>query len=119
MVSADEQDQPAAPARSRALVIARVRGDVARIVWVVFLAIALFLAAAAFSYALDANAANPLVKFVRQVADACDLGWFDLKNPVWQAKDPNALTKTALANYGVAAVLYMVVGRALERVIRP
>jgi hypothetical protein len=86
---------------------------------VVFLAVALVLAAAAFSYALDANPANPLVKFIRQVADACDLGWFDLKNPVWQAKAPNALTKTALANYGIAAVVYMVVGRALERIIRP
>ena len=90
-----------------------------RVVWFVFLAIALFLAAAAFSYALDANAANPLIKFIRHVAEACDLGWFDLNNPIWKAKPPNALTKTALANYGVAAVAYLVVGRVLERLIRP
>jgi hypothetical protein len=107
-----------APARSRALTSAQVRGQVARIVWTACLVIALCLAGAAFSYALDANPANSLIKLLRHVASACDLGWFDLNNPIWQAKEPNALTKTALANYGIAAVVYLVVGRALERLIR-
>jgi len=106
-------------ARNRALMTARVRGQLARVVWVVCLVIALVLAAAAFSYALDANAGNSLIKLIRQVADHTDLGWFDLDNPIWEAKPPNALTKTALANYGIAAVVYLVVGRVLERVIRP
>ena len=116
----ESTDTPDQSARRRpGMSTAQIRTLVARVVWIVCLLIALALAAAAFSYALDANAANPLVKFVRHVADGCDLGWFDLDNPVWQAKAPNALTKTALANYGVAAVLYLVVGRVLERIIRP
>lgn len=106
------------PGRSRALAIAKVRGYVARIVWVVCLVIALVLAAAAFSYALEANQDNSLVKLVRDVADRCDLGWFDLNQPVWRATGDNAQTKTALANYGIAAVVYLMVGRLLERLIR-
>ncbi|TIC79772.1 hypothetical protein E8D34_14600 [Nocardioides sp. GY 10113] len=99
----------------------RARGAVARVVWVACFLIALVLASAAFSYALDANANNDLVKAVRHLADLFDLGWFDLDNPVWAADPdgPNALTKTALANYGAAAVAYLVVGRILERLIRP
>lgn len=117
----DKTAPDAAPAtgRSRTLTTAQVRGHVARVVWIVCLVIALCLAAAAFSYALDANGDNSLIKLVRGVADHADLGWFDLDNPLWKANPPNALTKTALANYGIAAVAYLVVGRILERIIRP
>ncbi|MCL2543105.1 MAG: hypothetical protein FWE71_11705 [Nocardioidaceae bacterium] len=117
--SSTTDDKDSATSAGRRLTTAQIRGWIARIVWTICLVIALFLAAAAFSYALDANAANPLIKLIRHVAESCDLGWFDLNNPLWQAKPPNALTKTALANYGIAAVAYMVVGRILERIIRP
>ncbi|WP_240771363.1 hypothetical protein [Nocardioides sp. GY 10113] len=124
---ADDADvsEAAAPAPRRRPVpsvsMERARGAVARVVWVACFLIALVLASAAFSYALDANANNDLVKAVRHLADLFDLGWFDLDNPVWAADPdgPNALTKTALANYGAAAVAYLVVGRILERLIRP
>lgn len=104
--------------RSRALAVAKARGYVARLVWVVCLVIALVLAAAAFSYALEANQDNSLVKLIRGIADHCDLGWFDLDNPVKEFKDPNGKVKTALFNYGIAAVVYLIVGRLLERLIR-
>ncbi|GAB4005921.1 hypothetical protein GCM10028772_14870 [Nocardioides ultimimeridianus] len=107
-----------APRRSRALTSAQIRGRIASVLWTVCVVIALCLAGAAFSYALDANPANSLIKLLRGVADHCDLGWFDLDNPIWRGTGANAETKTVLANYGIAAVVYLVVGRALERLIR-
>jgi hypothetical protein len=101
------------------LTVARARGVVARVLWGICLLLALVLAIAAFSFALDANQDNGLVKFFQEFADRVDLGWFDLKNPVKRFKAPNADVKTALFNYGIAAVLYLIVGRLLERIIRP
>lgn len=103
----------------RVLTVARIRGVVARVLWTICLVLALVLAIAAFSYALDANQNNDLVKFVQDLADRVDLGWFDIDNPVKRFKNPNGEVKTALFNYGIAAVLYLIVGRFLERVIRP
>ncbi|MEQ6901531.1 hypothetical protein [Nocardioides sp. YIM 152588] len=121
--SAHSSAGPGADARqSRALAVARFRSAVARVVWSACLVIALVLACAAFSYAFDANGDNALVRTVRDLADVFDLGLFDLGNPVWASADPDrdeALVKTALANYGAAALAYLVVGRVLERLIRP
>ncbi|HWI43391.1 MAG TPA: hypothetical protein VNS81_07205 [Nocardioides sp.] len=103
----------------RTLNAARIRDSAARVVWVVCMTLALILAIAAFTYALEANEDNGLVKLVRQLADAFDLGFFDLENPVKRFKAPNAEVKTALFNYGIAAVVYLVVGRLLERILRP
>ncbi|GAB3862180.1 hypothetical protein GCM10028801_27270 [Nocardioides maradonensis] len=111
-------DAEPARKRSRALTSAQIRGRVASVVWTICVVIALCLAGAAFSYALDANPGNSLIKLLREVADHCDLGWFDLRNPIWRGTGANAETKTVLANYGIAAVVYLVVGRALERLIR-
>ena len=48
-----------------------------------------------------------------------DLGFFDLDNPVKKFENPNGEVKTALFNYGIAAVVYLILGRFLERIIRP
>src|SRR4051812_44303852 len=87
--------------RSTSLTVARIRGTVSRAVWVICLTLALILAAAAFSFALDANDQNSLVKLVRDLADAFDLGFFDLDNPVKEFNEPNSEVKTALFNYGI------------------
>lgn len=105
--------------KSTVLLIARVRGVVARVLWLGCLALALVLACAAFSFALEANEQNALVQLIRDLADAFDLGFFDLDNPVKGFDDPNGEVKTALFNYGIAAVAYLIVGRFLERIIRP
>ena len=102
-----------------ALTVARVRGIVARTVWVICLTLALVLAAAAFSFALDANDENGLVQIVRDLADAFDLTFFDLDKPVKDFAEPNSEVKNALFNYGICAVVYLIVGRFLERIIRP
>ncbi len=120
---ADEPTSSAEPtgttSGSRSLVLARVRDNAARVVWIICVTLALVLAAAAFSYALEANEENSLVQAVRDLADTFDLGFFDLDNPVKAFEDPNGAVKTALFNYGIACVVYLVVGRALERILRP
>lgn len=126
--SKDERDEkvtpaaatPATPATpTRSLAVARVRDIVARGIWIVCMVLALVLAIAAFTYALEANSENGLVKLARDLADVFDLGFFDLDNPVKAFDDPNGAVKTALFNYGLGAVVYLVLGRILERIIRP
>jgi hypothetical protein len=102
-----------------ALTVARVRGLVARAVWIACLVLALIMAAAAFSYALDANDENDLVQLIRDLADTVDLYVFDLDNPVKEFDPPNSAVKNALFNYGICAVIYLILGRFLERIIRP
>ncbi len=116
----DEKDKTAETASPRrTLGVARVRDHVARLVWIVCMTLALVLAVAAFTYALEANADNGLVMLVRDLADVFDLGFFDLDNPVKAFDGVNADVKTALFNYGIASVVFLAVGRVLERVIRP
>lgn len=110
----------AKPAGSRrALATARWRDHVARVIWLVCVTLALILATAAFTFALEANPDNGLVTIVRDLANVFDLGYFDLDNPVKEFQGKNDLVKTALFNYGIAAVVYLVLGRLLERIIRP
>lgn len=108
---------------NRSMTIAKIRTRLARVVWAACALLALVLAVAAFSYALELRPENPLVDFVRQFANAVDLGIFDLDNPIKAFVDEEneslAQTKTALTNYGLGAVCYIVVGRLLERIIRP
>ena len=99
--------------------VARVRGTVAQVVWLLFLAAALFLAVAALLIALDANRGNDLVQFVLDGADKVDLGIFSLQDGIKLFGKPNAETKNALFNYGLGAVAWLVVGRILDRLIRP
>ncbi|MGA8255082.1 MAG: hypothetical protein WB767_00755 [Nocardioides sp.] len=100
-----------------------VRLVLARVVWALCALFALALALAVLLIALDANPRNDLVKFVIDVADGVDLGFFDLTNPVKDfnesVENPAEDVRTALFNYGIAAVLWLVVGRVGERLIRP
>ena len=97
----------------------RVRTRVAQVVWLVFVVCALFLAVGALLVALDANVDNPLVAFVLDGADAVDLGVFSRDNGIKQFTGANADTKNALFNWGIGAIAYLVVGRVVDRVIRP
>lgn len=84
--------------------------------WLAAVVCALFLAVGALLVALDANPDNALVRFVLDVADVVDLDVFSRDNGVFTFADD---TKAALVNWGLAAVAYLVVGRVLERLIRP
>ena len=91
----------------------------AQVIWVAAVVCALFLAVGALLVALDANQDNALVKFVLDVAGVLDLDVFSRRNGVFTFDGSDAATKNALTNWGLAAVAYLVVGRVLERVIRP
>ena len=104
---------------SGAQTVIRVRRILAQVVWLLFLTAALFLAVGALLIAVDANRDNALVNFVLEGADRVDLGIFSKDNGVKEFSGANAETKNALLNWGLGAVAWLVVGRILERLIRP
>ena len=95
------------------------RKRLAQVVWLVCALAALFLAIGALCIALGANRDNALVAFVIDVADAVDLGIFSRENGIKEFDGDNAETKNVLFNWGLGAVAWLVVGRVLERIIRP
>ena len=90
-----------------------VRSRIASLVWLVAVVCALFLAVGALLIALKMNQDNAIVAFVLDGAKALDLGVFK----DFSGKD--AQVKEALTNWGIAAVIYLVVGKVADRVIRP
>lgn len=105
--------------RRREYDMAKTRTLVARIVWAIFVIFALVMALAALLIALKANKANDFVDFVKNFANNIDLGIFDLDQPIKKFDDDKDMIKTALLSYGLGAVFYLIVGRLLERLIRP
>ncbi|MGZ4448557.1 MAG: hypothetical protein ACXVW4_02085 [Nocardioides sp.] len=97
----------------------KVRVLLARVVWLVFALAALFLAVGALLVALKANPDNGLVRFVLDTAARVDLGVFSRHNGIKEFTGSDAATKNALFNWGLGAVAWLVVGRIVERVIRP
>jgi hypothetical protein len=96
-----------------------VRSKVAGAVWLVAVVCALFLAVGALLIALQANPHNPVVEFILKGADVLD-GPFSLKNGIFTFPDSDdGQVKSALTNWGIAAVVYLVIGKILDRVIRP
>jgi hypothetical protein len=100
---------------------ARVRARIAQAVWLVCALAALVLAVGALCIALKANPDNSLVKFCIDTADKLDLGVFSRIDGVahWKGHTHTALTKNALVNWGLAAVVWLVAGRIVERIVRP
>lgn len=96
-----------------------IRTRVAQLLWLVCVVAALFLAVGALTYALEANADNALVAFVRDGADVADLGIFSLENGIKEFAGENAEIKNALFNWGIGAVAWLVIGRILDRLVRP
>jgi len=99
--------------------VALLRTRVAQVVWLVFLLCALLLAVGALLVALDANRDNALVRLVLDGADTVDLGLFSRNNGIKEFGGSSAEVKNALLNWGLGAVAYLVVGRILDRLIRP
>ncbi|WP_017935557.1 hypothetical protein [Nocardioides sp. Iso805N] len=105
--------------RSNPGVVTRVRMVLGQVVWAIAVLAALFLALGALLIAVQANQDNALVKFVLNVADVVDLGLFDRDNGIKQFTGENAATKNALFNWGIGALAWLVVGRILDRILRP
>ena len=96
-----------------------LRARLAQVIWLVAVVCALFLAVGALLIALDANQDNALVSFVLNVADTVDLDVFSRDNGIFTFDGQDAATKSALANWGLGAIAYLVVGRILERIVGP
>lgn len=100
-----------------------VRATAARIIWGSCALFAGVLAAAVLLIAIDANAKNDLVRFIIDFAAKVDLGFFDLTSPIkdFNSKitDPAQDVRTALFNYGICAIVWLAIGRVLDRVVRP
>jgi hypothetical protein len=102
--------------------VTRVRTLAAQAIWIICVLAALVLAVAALCIALKANQSNGLVKFFIDTADKLDFGVFSRgKDGVAHFKGHThaADTKNALINWGLAAVVWLVGGRIVERVVRP
>jgi hypothetical protein len=96
-----------------------VRSRIASLVWLVAVVCALFLAVGALLVALKANPDNAIVSFVLDVANKLDLGVFSRENGIFTPKNDPEGVKSALINWGIGAIAYLVVGKILDRIIRP
>ena len=100
-------------------VAARIRAKVAQLLWLACAFCALLLAVGALLIALDANQKNDLVDFVLEAADTVDLGVFSRQDGIKQFRGDGADVKNALFNWGLGAIAWLVVGRILDRIIKP
>jgi hypothetical protein len=97
----------------------RVRTLLARIVWAVAVVLALVLALGALLITLDANRQNEAVRFILDAANAVDLGIFSRTDGIKEFTGSNAGVKNALFNWGLGAVAWLVIGKVLDKIIRP
>ena len=121
MAKVVKSDEPF-PERSEARKIQndQVRDTMSKILRVIFLFFALALALGAFLVAAHENVSqdNAVVKAVLNVADAID-GPFGRNNGIFSFHGGNADTKNAVVNWGIAALVYLGIGRYLQRLLAP
>lgn len=97
----------------------KIRARVAQLLWLACALAALLLAVGALLIALDANQKNDLVDFVLRGADYVDLGVFSRQDGIKQFRGQGAEVKNALFNWGLGAIAWLVVGRILDRIVKP
>ena len=118
MAKDDTTDRRAGDGRA-ARAAGALRARLAQLIWLICVLCALALAGGALLIALDANRDNALVGFVLDAADYVDLGVFSREDGIKEFTGKGAQTKNALVNWGLGAVVWLVVGRILDRIIRP
>jgi hypothetical protein len=99
-----------------------VRSRVASAVWLVAVLAALVLAVGALLVALGANRDNSIVDLVLDTGHQIDGPFWKVFEFTKESRNGTVVvdqTKEYLVNWGLAAVGYLVVGRILDRVIRP
>ena len=99
--------------------VSQVRTRVAQVVWLFFVIAAVFLAVGALCVALDFNPKNPLVEFFIAGANFFDLDIFSRRDGIKTFNGSNADVKNALFNWGIGAIVWLIVGRIVVRVIQP
>lgn len=99
--------------------VTKIRARVAQLIWLVCVLAALLLAVGALLIALDANRSNSAVDLILRAADYADLDVFSRKDGIKQFRGDGAQVKNALFNWGLGAIAYLIVGRILDRIIKP
>jgi hypothetical protein len=99
---------------------AAVRSKAARIVRIVFGVLATILALGAVLVVLrnNINEQNSIVELITNAADKIS-GPFSRDDGIFQFDGKNAVAKNALLNWGIAAIVYLLVGRLLANAIAP
>ena len=99
---------------------AAVRGQAARAVKIIFGILAAILALGAVLVVLrhNINTGNSIVKFILDTADNIS-GPFSRNDGIFRFTGKNSLPKNALLNWGLAAIVYLVIGRVLSNLIAP
>ena len=118
MATKEKSEVPSKSNRAAAA-FERIRSTLAQVIWLLFVLAAMFLAVGALLIALKANRDNDLVTFILKGADRVDLGIFSRRNGIKQFSGDNADIKNALFNWGLGAVAWLVVGRIVDRIIKP
>ena len=116
-----ESDEPfPEKGRRRSLDIDSYRETAAKVVRLGFILFAVVLALAAFLVAVRDNVSttNPLVKFIMNFANAID-GPFSRDNGIFKFTGKAAVTKDAVVNWGIAAIVYLIISNVLQRLLRP
>lgn len=99
--------------------LCRARGLLGRAVWLVCALAALALAVGALLVVVKANEDNALVRAVLRLAGWADLGIFSRDDGIKRFTGDDAVVKNALFNWGIGAVVWLIVGRLVDRLIRP
>ena len=99
--------------------VVEARAQIGRIVGLVFSLIALLLAIGAVLVALGHNVdqTNPIVKAILDF-DAAVSGPLGRDHGIFHFHGKSEAAKNALVNWGIAALVYLLVGRLLARLIR-
>jgi hypothetical protein len=119
MSETENPKTPASPAKSRrSFSLDSLRSKVASAVWLVAVLAALVLAVSALCVALKMNADNDIIKTIHDLAHMLDFGVFK-KFPGSDVPESSAAIRFALVNEGIAAVIWLVVGKILDKLIRP
>jgi ABC-type transport system involved in multi-copper enzyme maturation permease subunit len=121
MAKAPETDEPfRRKVRSRSAALDGFRENAATVVRIVFIVFAVILALGAFLVSVRNNVSsdNGLVKFIWNFADAID-GPFSRDNGIFKFDGKNAETKDAVVNWGIAAIVYLVISNLIQRLLRP
>ena len=116
--TSDETDK--APKKRPGATTDAIRARLARLVRIVFGILATILALGALLVVLrsNINPDNTIVKFIIDTADAIS-GPFSKDGGVFSFSGKNAAAKDALLNWGLAAIVYLLIGRVLANLIAP
>ena len=98
----------------------QIRDTMSKVLRIVFLFFSVVLALGAFLVAAHENVSqdNPVVKFILDFAGAID-GPFSRENGIFAFHGKNADVKDAVVNWGIAAIVYLAIGRYLQRLLAP